>query len=331
MAEHHHRLSRRWLYIPFIIAGVILIGYYMLWRTGAAEMKKGVEAWVADQRSAGLEITHGPITSDGFPFFLRVHVDNPDISQPDLWRWRTSRLTMDALPYDLRKLIFSTRTEQYLWTEDHGEWRVIAKDFRTSISADDTRGWVFATTIGEGSATRMHTDETIQIENLKLDLAPDSAENTTLTLNLAATGLSAINGAKAVELDTFRTMLALTHTDAFAFADPVSVWRQAGGRLIIRGLSAEIDDAHVMIAGEINLDSENYPAGQLNTEIVNPAVFTEVLHTGGAISRNEAQSVAAALSLAAIAGGGKINAPIHLKDKTAQIAGVTLAGLPKVD
>ncbi|MEO1137587.1 MAG: DUF2125 domain-containing protein, partial [Pseudomonadota bacterium] len=99
------KLRRRWLYLPFAIAGVIMAGYFLLWRAGAAEMKKAVAAWVEDQRAAGLVVSHGDLEAEGFPFFLRLHIADPDIAAPGVWRWRTERLTLDALPYDLNRLI----------------------------------------------------------------------------------------------------------------------------------------------------------------------------------------------------------------------------------
>ena len=138
----------RWFYIPWTVAAVIFVAYFMLWRYGASEMKTAVGEWVEDQRAAGFDVSHGALKTDGFPFFLRLHIDEPHIASPGAWDWRTDRLTIDALPYDLNKLIFSTRSEQEVFLDGAGRWRVNADDFRVSIANDKKRDWVFATTIG---------------------------------------------------------------------------------------------------------------------------------------------------------------------------------------
>ncbi len=328
MTDQANPARRLWLYAPFMIAGVILLAYYFLWRAGAAEMKKGVEAWIADQRAMGLDISYGAIRPDGFPFFLRMRIDEPDITQPDAWRWRTEMLTLDALPYDLNRLIFSTRNVQTIWIKGNGEWKLTADDFRTSIASDDARGWVFAATIGGARALRTEDGNTVSLENLVLDLAPDATEPATLTLNLAAAGLFTESGEKALEFDSLQTMLAVTQTPAFSMPDPAIAWRHAGGEVRIIGFLAQIGDARLSVTGALHLDQDNRPEGRLDTEIIAPAAFAHALETAGALSADEADSAAAALTLTAIAGGGKIAAPIILQDGAAHIAGAKLADFP---
>lgn len=331
MAEQSRPARRLWLYLPFIIAGVVLLAYYFLWRAGADEMKKGVEAWVADQRAAGLDVSHSGVEPDGFPFFLRVHIDDPDIAQPGAWRWRTKRLTLDALPYDLNRLIFSTRSEQQIWTERYGQWTVTAEDFRTSIANDDARSWIFAATVGNARATGSNGGETLALESLVFDLAPDAAEPAKLTLNLAAAGLSTENGEAALELYNLQTILSVSQTHAFSANDPASAWRHAGGEIIITGLLAQIGDARLSVSGALRLDENNRPEGRLDTEIIAPAAFAHALGATGVLTAGEAQSAAAALTLTAIAGGGKITTPIVLENGAAHIAGAKLFDLDTAD
>lgn len=331
MTDKQHRLKRRWLYIPFVVAGVILFAYYLLWRAGAAEMKKGVNEWVADQRAAGMIVEHESVAAEGFPFFLRVHVDDPHIEQPGAWRWRAERLTLDALPYDLNKLIFSTRGAQDLWLDQYGTWRVLADDIRTSIANDKERDWIFAATVGGLEATRTEDGEKVSLESLVLDLAPDAADKTTLTLNLAAGRIVSGNEETTVAVDSFQAFLALTHVYAFSVPDPASAWRSAGGELQIKGLAAQIENARLSVSGAVRLDGEGYPAGALNTEVVAPAAFATTLGHAGVMTTEDAETIAAALTLAAIAGGGKVSAPIQLENGAAHFAGVKLGELPQID
>ena len=123
MIDRQTLLRRRWLYIPWAIAAIVFLGYFMLWRAGASEMKKAVGAWVEDQREAGYNVSYGTLIADGFPFFLRLHIEDAHIAAHGLWDWQTERLTIDALPYDLNRLIFSTRSQQRISVANYGDWR----------------------------------------------------------------------------------------------------------------------------------------------------------------------------------------------------------------
>ncbi len=331
MADKQSPMSRRWLYIPFAIAGAILFAYYLLWRAGAAEMKNGVEAWVLDQRATGIEVSHGDISRDGFPFFLRVHIDDVSIAKPGSWSWRVERLTMDALPYDLNRLIFSTRSAQTIWMKGYGEWRITADDFRTSIANDKDREWAFAATVGNLHALRQTDGASASLASLVFDLAPDAVDKSTLTLNLAVTNARGSTGDRSMDLDSLQTILAVTQTEAFATNDPASAWRMANGRTNIQALLAKIGDSSVAISGGLSLDQNGYPAGRLDAETIAPAALARALGDAGVLAPSDAEATAATLTLAAIAGGGKITAPVEFKNGVVQIAGAKLADLPRLD
>jgi hypothetical protein len=329
MTEHTTSLKRRWLYIPFAIAAVIVFAYYLLWSAGAAQMKSAVHDWVEDQRAAGLTVNHGTVTSDGFPFFLRVHIDNALISSPDGWRWQGQRLSLDALPYDLNKLIFSPRGEQILSIEGIGEWRINAADLRASIANDKARGWVFSMTIGDAAAHRIADGASASLKSLVFDLAPDASTQTTLGLNLAVNQFNAQLNGETFSLEELQSVISLSQTQLLSGDDPAAQWRYGGGEVKISGFFADVEDTKLAVTGAIHLDENDFPAGLINAEIQSPAGLARLLGKAGALSRAEAEAAAAGLSLMAFAGGGKITAPINLKDGQAQIGGVKVAELPK--
>ncbi|NOX81933.1 MAG: DUF2125 domain-containing protein [Alphaproteobacteria bacterium] len=330
MTDQTPRISRRWLYAPFAIAAIILAGYYLLWRTGAHEMKKAVDAWVIDQRAAGLEVSHGPVTSKGFPFFLRVRIEAPDIAMPGAWRWRAETLFLDALPYDLNRLIISPGGEQLLSAEGFGEWRGAAADLRASIANDKARGWVFALTVGDAAGRRDSDGAAYRLTSLVLDLAPAPDDPATLTLNLAANGLEISAGGETYDMAQLQTVLSLSASDMLETPTPAASWREANGALTITHFFADIETTKIALSGAIQLDQALYPQGALKTELQSPAGLANLLGKTGALSQTEASAMAAGLTLMAITSGGKITAPIELKDGAAQIAGVKIADLPRL-
>lgn len=330
MADRRSRLSRRWLYIPFAIAAIIVIAYYALWRYAADEMKKAVAVWVEDQRAAGLIVSHCDVAAEGFPFFLRVHIRAPDIAAPGEWRWRGETLTLDALPYDLNRLIFSPAGEQIVSLENE-EWIVAADDLRASIANDKTHDWIFSMNIENAFATPSDGGASLSLGSLIFDLAPRAGELTTLVLTLAAKDIAAEDAASSFRLDEFSTVAALSQTQSLYGPYALQQWRSAGGALQITGLNIASHDARVSVAGSVSLDDDGYPTGQFNTEIVNPAGISKFLQDAGVLSQDEAEQATANLTLMALAAGGKISAPIDLKNGAAHIAGVMIADLPNVN
>lgn len=329
MNEQTGRLKRRWLYIPFIIAGVILCAYYLMWRAGANQMKLAVEDWVEDQRQSGLTVEHGPITSGGFPFFLRVHIDDPQIQSAEEWHWSAERVSLDALPYNLNKMIFSAVGEQIFRTENFGEWKLSADDMRASISKDRLREWVFSMNVGDATASRTEDNATLSLETLVFDLAPLPTEKTTFTLNLAAAQFDAASNGETYSLETLQTAVALSQIQLLSLG--TQTWRDAGGSLQIAGLFADVEETKISASGEIKVDANNQPTGTIDAAIENPAGFARMLGKTNALTKNEAEVAAAGLSLMAFASGGTIETAVDMQDGEAFIRGIKIADLPRVD
>lgn len=319
---------QRWLYIIWGIAAIVFVAYFMLWRYGAGEMKKAVTLWVDDQRAAGFEVSHGELKADGFPFFLRLHIEEPHVAAPGDWDWRTQRLTIDALPYDLNRLIFSTRNEQALSLNSYGDWRIAAEDFRVSIANDKKRDWLAAVSIGGATATREQDQTQASLSELIVDLAPDETDLTVLTFNVMLVDAKANLNGTEINLDKLQTSLSVS--EAYALSDP-DAWRRTGGTIHIGGFFAQREEGRFAAAGTLQLDENGSPEGALKTEIIAPAPFIELLAKADALSAEEAEKAAATLTLATIAAGGKLAAQIELKEGAAHIAGAKIADLPSTN
>ena len=324
------RVSRRWLYAVWIAAGVIVIAYYGLWRYAAGEMESAVHQWVRDQRAAGLVVEHGSLKRDGFPFLLRTHIAAPRIASPGAYEWTAERLTLDALPYDLNRLIFSPSGAQTFSAAEIGAWRYEAQDVRASIANDNARGWVFSMNVAGAEATRADGIKT-QLQSLIYDLAPEAADPQTLTLSLAARGFSYQTPDGEASVDSLDTVLSLTQTGMLSLPKGLDAWRGAGGAFRIIGLNAVVNEAEVSVRGEIGVDALNRPEGALTAMLAKPVGLAPFLAASGALTPEEADAAAAGLGMAALAQGGRLEAPITIHAGEAMIAGVKIADLPPIE
>ena len=319
------RFSRRWLYIPFAIAAIIMIAYYGLWRVAANTMEQTAAQWTEEQRAAGYDIAHQGISRKGFPFYLRLKVDAPTVTTPEGWRWQAPILFVDALPYDLTRVIFSPFGEQSLSLGAKEQWIMNAEEAKASIGVDKKRGWVFSLSIKNGLASN-GTDKG-SIGQLDMDLAPSAADIPSATLMLVAANIGAETADSSWALDQFNLALELTHAGAFALDNGLDVWQYSGGKLIVSALEAQQETGTVRLNGDFSLDDNYYPAGRLDAEITNPAAITNWLADAKLMAPAEAETTGAQLTLLAIAGGGKIQAPIEFADGAVEISGVTLGYL----
>lgn len=326
------RVSRKWLYIAWGAALFVVVLYYGVWRWAAGEMETAARQWVADNRAAGLTVDHGAMRRSGFPFFLRIHFDEPHIAVPGGVYWRAERLALDALPYDLTKLILSPEGEQRVrLPDDQGQWTFAADAMRASFAADKERDWVFSVTI-EALNAQSEIGETARLQSLIFDIAPDPAALTTLTLALAGAGLDLADATRSVSLDTLNTAMSLSETPWLTNAEgAAAAWRAAGGELDVHGFAATAGDARFSASGVVRLDSQHRPAGELRAVIEKPAALGPLIAATGVLTREDADAAAAGLALLAIAQGGAIKAPVQLHNGEARISGVKIANLPAID
>lgn len=324
-------ISRRWLYIPWAIAAALLVAYFMLWRTGAIAIERGVTEWIETQREAGIAVSHDGIRRDGFPFFLRVHIDSPEIIVPDKAQWRAETLSIDALPYQLDRLIFSPRGAQFASSRQTGNWTFVADDFRIAIKRDRKRQWVLSLTLENVVATRPRDRANARIGSMKSDFGPDPGDLQSLVASAEISDISIPTQTAPIEIDHIQTVFGATQTHLLSTEpEALDAWRNAGGAIIINGFAAEYEGGALSIAGTLGVDAENYPSGSLKSQLLNPATLTAMLAKLGILTEQEATNAGAGLSLAAIASGGKLSAPIVLEGGHASIHTIKVSALPKI-
>jgi hypothetical protein len=94
-----------------IVAGAVLAVYMGGWFIVAQMLKSGFEAWVADRRSDGWVVGHGPVTLNGFPFSWRAVIESPRLAGvgPDgIYRWSGPAITLNWKPWRPRTVHYTT-------------------------------------------------------------------------------------------------------------------------------------------------------------------------------------------------------------------------------
>lgn len=319
--------SKWWLWGPLIAGAVLFAVYAALWMQGAAQMRRSIAAWADDQRAAGLEVDYDSIAASGFPFFLRGAVSNVSIGDAPGWRWRAPKLYVDALPLAPNRLVFSARDGHEIDTADAGRWRIDAPDGRASIESDKRRQWIVDVESGPGRIENSNGDS-LNAERFLLTVAPSETDHGTLEASLAISNMRAISSGSNIEAPTVEAMIALRSPQASASAADVS--GAASGDLELRRVYIEAGGGKLTLSGVLSIDESGRPQGALNVLATKPGAFARILGQVGAIGKDDAEALDAALSLAAIAGGGKLKAPLVLEHGYASIVGVKIFELPQI-
>lgn len=315
------------LYGPLLAGAVVFAIYSVVWMQGAAQMRRSIDDWAAEQRAAGVNVRFDSIATGGFPFFLRGAVNNVAIGDGGAWSWRAPRLHVDALPLAPDRLVFSAGDGHDLDIAGAGRWHVDAPDGRASIAGDKRRLWIVDVESGAGRIENAN-GAWVSAERFLLTVAPAEGDHDTIEASLAIVNLLARNGASDVSAPKVEAMIAVRNSAALERG--AEAWRAAGGDVELRRIYIEAGGGKLALAGVVAIDDAGRPRGVLNAETVNPGALARVLGGVGVVDAQDVEALAATLSLAAIASGGKLKAPLVLENGYARIAGVKLFKLPQV-
>jgi hypothetical protein len=305
--------SRWLLYGPLIAGAVFLIVWFLIWRAGADAMQDGFLRFAADQRAAGASVTHGPLRADGYPFLLRGEVEGFEIALGDD-AFKTEQLYLDALPYALDRVILSPRGAQF-FVIDGKTWAIAAKGARASIEKDNKRDWLAKAETGVIVAQA--GQERLMVERGLVNVAPAEDDPSGVDVSLRLFGL---------RHEMIGRILDIARIDAAATL--TSDGRRCA--LLVRGIEIAVGGSLLRADGTLSLDDAGRLAGKLDAELSKPAEFARAAGAAGLLSPAEASAAEAGFAMLAVAGGGKIRAPLEFSQGEMKLAGVRIARAPGV-
>lgn len=304
------RASRTLLWAPFIVAGVILAGWFVIWRAGADAMRNAISDFAASQRPSGAVFTYQPMRARGFPFFLRGELGAVSYGRGK-WRWDSEAIYLHATPWSPNRIVVSTGPSIRL-SEPGGMWTIKADSARASVEAA-AGGWLFKAEAA--SLGGVKDDTSVATGRGVINIMPDSNDvgaysvsfrlfDTTLENNRGETQIARLDGALIVDPDL--------------------------RRVTIRGIDSEIGAARAQLSGAVAVDSEGFLEGTLAATLTNPSALAETLRVFGAVKSDDSRAIEAGLSLIAAGGGGKIAAPLVFSEGEAKLAGAKIGKAPKI-
>ena len=305
------RANRWFLYGPFALAALVLLGWFMMWRSGADAMRRGLAEFSSQAALQGAVIAHQPLKARGFPFYLRGVVADFSATTRDR-HYACSRLNLDALAYAPDRLVLSCGGEQLIASREK-TWRLDAADARASIARDKQRGWMIRAETGAAAATS--GEERISVGAATINVAPSAADPATLQASLRLLAVEAVG------------LYAVERFDAAASLQPAD---SAGGRrLDIHGAELVVNGATLKAQGSLAFAPGAAARGRLDAELQKPVGLARALVGARLLVADEAKAAEAGLALLAVASGWIIRAPIEWEEGEVRLAGVRIARAPK--
>lgn len=302
----------------FALGAAGMFGWWLFWRASAETMREAIDAWAEDQREDGASVAYDRIRTKGFPFYLRGDVENLSFTDPGGWRWSVAVLHVDALPYAPERRILSASNPQAIDLGKDGLWSLDAERARISFDKPKDRKWIVDIESGPGVLARADGSRSLKASRFLFSIAPRADDPDRIEASLAVEGLRAAFGAEPVEAARIEAFIEVGDRDS-------------GREITIKRFAALTEGSDIVLDGAVRFDDQDRLDGIIDADIGNPAGLAVLLRKVGALSAGEAEQTGAALSLAAIASGGRLKAPIVLKDGAATIAGVRIATIPSID
>jgi hypothetical protein len=93
--------TRKLIAGPFVLLLVIAVLYLVCWFYAAARLETQFSLWVENLQARGFAITHGPVSTTGFPGVIRFSIDKPNFRSPGgHWAWRGNIVQLGMQPWN---------------------------------------------------------------------------------------------------------------------------------------------------------------------------------------------------------------------------------------
>jgi len=267
------RRSRFWLYTPFVLLLLLAIAWSIGWFVIRNRTAEALDSWIAAEARGGRQWACGDRTIAGYPFRIEIICNSLDVKRGSVTA-SFGRTEAVAQVYQPRRIIMEVagplRVSDGRVTVD-GSWDLLQASInasptgglqRLSVAADAPKVSIAGLGPGEIAGSGKH---------LELHVRPNPSRTAEQARDIAASITEAripildalIGGAEPANLNADVTV---TQADGFkggTIVEELELWRKAGGKIDILMLAADKGARRIETKGDLRLDDQHRPAGQL--------------------------------------------------------------------
>ncbi|WP_417515632.1 DUF2125 domain-containing protein [Minwuia sp.] len=328
---------KRWIG-PLILLLVLLAvgGYWFYWNALADGLKNGFDRWVADRRAEGVEVAHGTVEVNGFPYRLEMTIAAPSLAAPQLTdqpSWSADAVVLYFQPWQRGHGIAEIRGTQNLGWVEGGNRRQAAITSEQALSS-------FRFT-DRGAITRFDTDmKNVQVtgdvalrqaERLQTHgrLRQDAGAAPHFDFSIRGDGLKVDPAASPLgeNIDLYRISVTFEPLPASTSPQALDTWRDAGGVLQIPALEIVTGELSITGKGTFALDPARRAEGAATLIVRGADAFVDAVSAAGQLQAGARLGLR--LGISALeetdADGQKfVRLPIAIQDGRFKIMGIGL-------
>jgi len=321
------------------LALAVVVGYIGYWFYAASRVESGILAWAEARRAAGDRVEWRSLHVGGFPFRLDTTFEAPEIELaelPERPTWTAERLVGIVQPWNFRHVLANVDGRHVLTLQEpSGERKLgigvghgragyrIAADGRPEVLSLDLKQVDAWDSRRPGHLSAGHV-----LLHLRPSVHPGGLLDAAATVQQATLPDEAA-GLLGRMLERLDIDLTVTGTAPAADAVPAmaAAWRDGGGTVELRSLTARWDGQRLDAAGTLALDGEGRPIGALTARLHGHEKLLERLTAAGLLPPDRAATAKSLLGVLAAANGGVLSVPVGLQDGWLYLGPAQLARL----
>lgn len=272
--------SRLWLLAPYALIAVAIAGLATGWLVERQRIVVELQATASTLRAQGYQVEMSQPQVRGFPFRMRLSVDQFHVSAPSGWAIRADGLTGEANIYALGHWVLNAPTGLVITRPIGGDLIVKGQTIRASLAALEAPVWRIAVegvgltlTPAQGAAPfslkmadrlEIYTRQSPNITNAGEALIRLDGGVTTPGTTLGdVTGAHRLNGAVALRMRRFDQYKGGSWAGAWLH------WARAGGKIETDATAPPGPDLRLGTgAGELIFGSDGRPMGAVSMRLL---------------------------------------------------------------
>ncbi len=340
------KTSRRGLIIVSTILVLLSAGYSVFWLNTADRVLRYLDEWKTHAIAPDLQITWRSVTTSGFPFSLKVTIENPTASDSRGLEWATERIDLHTRPWDWTTVTLRAPHTHKIVTADAATPQMFLIDTNSLDATFTIRADGLLSSDITASNVIIRDDQnqevTMRTVLIKLEANPRASpvgRNRTGKVWYSIADIHSVMFSRlslgeridkmSGDIEIFGPLpQALTSTQLLP-------WRQAGGVVEVRSLGVLYGPLSLHTEGTLALDAALQPVGAFTAQILGFHESVDALQDAGQIGSGEAFT--AKLVLGALAqtdpatGKSSMNIPVSIQDRTLYVGPLNLGEIPWVD
>lgn len=336
---------RRIISLIFGALLLVAIGWSLWWYLAAEAERRGVEAWLAKQRSRGWQAEAQSVEVTGFPMELRLAIRDMVLTDPrNGWSWEAPNLLIQSRPWEptradihwpMRHSLATPREQVSIETGSMAslldlrpgtalELRQAATEL-SALALESSAGWVASAKSAE-----------VRIGERSEERAPPNSYDLRLTADQVT--LPEVLVARLDPTGWLQTRVdRVTVIGHAALAEPIGLATIETGRIALRAATLrevgfEWGGMELVASGSFTVDEEGYPDGQIRVEAREWRRMLRLAETSGLIGKDTARAITKGVEILTMltGGGDSLSAPFNMSGGKLRIGPVAVADLPRL-